>query len=118
METLSSAPQSKKSGFLAKLLNARKRLRHSPEGNPERTEGNAPSAYVSMELVAPPLPERIEKCYTFQTLPEPHYQDPREYPRLSPLMKEKMDMDKEKDKIDKESEEVEMLCSKRFMKPL
>ena len=101
------------------MLKARKRLRRLPEGNPERAPDNVPSAYVSMEHVSPPLPEWIETHYRFQTVPEPHYQDPREYPRLSPHlrdMKKQTDLDKEE--LNKESEEVEALCSKQIRRPL
>ena len=60
-------------------------------------------------------------------MPEPHYLDPREYPRLeysrlSPHlgdMKKNMEqMNRDREELDKDSEEVEALCSKRIMHPL
>ena len=47
-------------------------------------------------------------------MPEPHYQDPREYPRLSPHIKD-MKKEIEKEELDQESEEVEALCNQLLL---
>ena len=111
-------PSAVNHGFIAKLLKARRNLRKLPlpEGNPERSPANQPSVYISMEHLGTALPERIEKHYHFQTIPEPHYQDPREYPRISPHLRD-MKKEIENEELDKESEEVEALC-KQVRRPI